>query len=56
MSEWVGVSVLLYKEERPYGNSRYKSMHAAVEHAAAGRGPGSALVRAPRGCRPAGAE
>ena len=31
-------------------------MHAAVEHAAAERGPGSALVRAPHGCRPAGAD
>ena len=34
----------------------YKSMHAAVEHAAAERGPGSALVRAPLGCGPAGAD
>ena len=31
-------------------------MHAAVEHAAAERGPDSALVRAPHGYRPAGAE
>ena len=31
-------------------------MHAAVEHAAAERGPGSALVRAPHGYRPAGAD